>query len=370
MNTTILKDHLEKSVSALSRIISQKAQLPILSNIVLEAKKGEVTLSATNLNESLKVTLPAKVEEEGAITVPGKMFTEFIHLLPQKPIVLTTKNQTLTVVCENVKADFNGISAQEFPTLPIFTTPELFTLPKQTLAAIVSHVTFAASKDEGRPVLTGALLKIADNTISLVATDGFRLSLAQESYKSGTSDQQILLPAKTLEELVKITQDFAKDKNDAVAVSLLQDQNQLVFRFGPIDFSCRLLEGQFPDYQKVIPSELHTKVAVDREDLLSAARLASVFSRDGLSVIKVDVTAEGLVLASDAKEIGNDVIRIPAEVEGEGGEIAFNPRFLLEFLQTMGSQTIQFEMSGPLSPALFRTDDAKDFLHVIMPVRT
>lgn len=369
MNVTILKDHLEKSVTTLSRIISQKAQLPILSNILLEATKGEITLSATNLNESIRIALPAKVEEEGTLSVPGKTFSEFVHLLPQKPITLTTKNQTLTVVCEHVKADFNGIAAQEFPKLPVFTETS-FSLANTTIAELVSLVSFAASKDEGRPVLTGALLRITDNTIMLVATDGFRLSLAKSVFKEGGKEQQVLLPAKTLEEIVRITKDFAQKTDDVVLVSLLEEQNQLVFRIGPIDFSTRLLEGQYPDWQRVIPNELGTRVVLAREDFLNAVRLASVFSRDSLSVIKIDVTADGLVLASDAKEIGNDVIRLDAEVEGEGGEIAFNPRFLLEFLQTLPSDSVQFEMSGPLAPAVFRKDDKDTFLHVIMPVRT
>lgn len=369
MNVTILKGHLEKSVTTLSRIISQKAQLPILSNILLEATKGEIALSATNLNESIRIALPAKVEEEGTLSVPGRTFSEFVHLLPQKPITLTTKNQTVAVVCENVKADFNGIAAQEFPKLPLFETAT-FSLANNVIAELVSLVSFAASKDEGRPILTGALLKIAEGSVMLVATDGFRLSLAKSPFKSDGKEQQILVPAKTLEEIVRITKDFAQKTDDAVLVSLLGEQNQLVFRIGPIDFSTRLLEGQYPDWQRVIPNDLNTRVVSSREDFLNAVRLASVFSRDSLSVIKIDVTADGLVLASDAKEIGNDIIKLAAEVEGEGGAIAFNPRFLLEFLQTIPSESIQFEMSGPLAPAVFRKDDKDTFLHVIMPVRT
>lgn len=369
MQTTILKDHLEKCVVSLSRIITQKAQLPILANILFEAKKGEITLSATNLSESITVTIPAKVEEEGTLSVPGRTFSEFVHLLPAKPLSISSKNQILVVECENVKADFNGISASEFPKLPQFTEATI-AVSKETLGRLVSQVSFAASKDEGRPVLTGALLRLRSGEVTLVATDGFRLSLAQSPFKGQSQEHEMLIPAKTLEEIVRITKDFSQKQDEEVAISLLKEQNQIVFRFGPIDFSTRLLEGQYPDWQRVIPSELTTKVTIDQKDFLNAVRLASVFSRDSLSVIKFDVTPDGIVLASDAKEIGNDVIRVAAEVEGDGGEIAFNPRFLLEFLQTIEADQVQFEMSGPLAPAVFRRDKDQDFLHVIMPVRT
>ncbi len=370
MEVTILQDKLEKSVASLSRIITQKAQLPILSNIFFSAKEGELVLATTNLNESIKITTPAKVTQEGQITVPGKLFAEFIHLLPNKPVLLSLRGQILHASCENIEADFSTIPATEYPNLPQFTEPSLFTLSVEVIKKLTMHVTFAASKDEGRPVLTGSLLKINDEGLLLVATDGFRLSLAKEKLNIGKSEQTLLIPAKALEEFVRLASDFLKEKEAMIQVAILPQQNQVITKFGNIEFSFRLLEGTFPDYEKVIPKETTTSVVADREDLLGAVRLTSVFSRDGLSVVKMNVTTDGVILSSDAKEIGSDVIKIDAQVEGEGGEIAFNPRFLLELLQSIDTKEINIAMSGPLSPAIFYKQPQDGFLHVIMPVRT
>lgn len=370
MTTTVLQNNLEKSVAGISRIITQKQQLPILSNILLSASKGELTLGATNLNESIRLSLPAKVEDVGDITIPGKLFAEFIHLLPAKPVSLSTTNQLLHVACENAQADFAGIAAAEFPKLPQVEGDPLVKIPLKMLEEMVSLVSFAASKDESRFHLTGILVKIGGNMLELVATDGFRLSLAQKPFKSSLTDQTFLLPAKTLEEIIRLAKDFVGQGEDTIALHTLADQNQVLFHFGAIDFASRLIEGNFPDYQRVIPKESTTTISIAKDSLLNAVRLASVFSRDSMAVIKMDVGVDSVTLRSDAKEIGNDVVKIDAEVEGEGEEIAFNPRYLLDILQTLQVETIKIELSGPLNPAVFRKEPEEEYLHVIMPVRT
>lgn len=370
MDVTILQSNLQKSLNAISRVISQKVQLPILSNVLITAKKGEVVLSATNLNESISITLPTKVDREGSITIPGKLFAEFVHLLGNKPVHIVQKQDRVMVTCENAQAEFAGILASEFPKVPVFEEPATFSLPIAFTETIVSRVCFAASKDDSRPHLTGVYLKLADGAIEVVATDGFRLSRISTTFKPNVVPEPLLMPAKTIEELAKLAKDFAMTQKDTIATRVLDSQNQVLFRFGAITFSSRLIEGKFPDYEKVIPRESTTELTIEREALLQAVKLASVFSRDSMAVIKLAVGIDGIMVSSDAKEIGNDEITVSADIEGDPQEVAFNPRFLLEFLQnsTIDELTIQF--SGPLNPVVFSKPGDNTFIHVIMPVRT
>lgn len=370
MEVTILQAHLEKAVLAISRIISQKVQLPILSNVLLTATSGELTLSATNLNESITLSVPAKVSQEGQLTVPGKLFAEFVHLLPQQPVTLTAKGQALHVVCENAQADFAGISAAEFPRLPVADSAQTASLPLALLEQVVSLISFAASKDESRPHLTGVLVTIEEETITFVATDGFRLSLVTKPFKGVKEKHTILLPAKTLEEVVRLAKDFSQTKDVAIALTLIPDQNQAIMRFGNIEFSSRIIEGKFPDYEKVIPQDTETTVTLGKDDLLQSVRLASVFSRDSMSVIKMAIGLDAVTLTSDAKEIGNDIVKVAAGIEGEPQETAFNPRFLLELLQNVPAPDVTIQMAGSLSAVVFKITGDDSFLHIIMPVRT
>jgi len=370
MRATVLQNHLEKSLSAITRIISAKAQLPILGNVLIVAKKGEITLTATNLNESITLTMPTKVEEEGQITVPGKLLAEFVHLLPNKPVEIMVKNQSIHVSCENAQAEFAGIAATEFPHVPTYSGTPTVNLSIPLLDTIVSHVGFAASRGESRPHLTGLFMKFGQSDIEVVATDGFRLSLLRLPFKTKTPPEPLLLPARTIEELARLAKDFSSTKDAEVALEVLAEQNQVIFQFGNITFSSRIIEGKFPDYQKVIPQEAETTAGVSRDELLNGVKLASVFSRDSLSVITLAAGIDNVMLTSDAKELGNDKVTVEATIDGDPQEVAFNPRFLLELLQNIPTEQVNVELSGALSPVVFKKDDGDDFLHVIMPVRT
>lgn len=367
MKVQILQENLNKGLSIASRSISGKAQLPILANVLIKTEKNRLRISSTNLETGISLWLGAKVEQEGEITVPAKVFTELVSSLPSEKISLEVKGSLLKIKTETTEASLNGIAASEFPNLPTYTEGSLLTLPSQALAEAIDQVVFAAAADEGRPVLTGVLFKLSGKNLSLVATDGYRLSLKTiELDSSAKEDVSLLLPAKTLTEVSKI---IGEEKNSHLQLGFTKEQNQVVFVLPELELFSRVIEGDFPDYEKIIPSQLATKAIVDRESFSKSVRVVSIFARDSANIVRLKVAENSLQMSANSPQVGENKNSLSAKVEGPGGEIAFNFRFLQGFLGAVDSPEVSLEMTGPLSPGVFRALGDSSYLHIIMPVR-
>lgn len=366
MHFVVLKENLMKALSVVGRSISVKPQLPILSYVLIQAKETQLTIHATNLEIGTKFILPAKVEKDGEIAVPGKLLIEFISSLAADKVECIVKDSILIVTAKHTKASFATITAADFPPFP-HVPDEQKTLPLTVLKDSVARVGFASSTDETRPVLTGIRVRLNQKELSLAATDGYRMSLERVVLPKPFEEYQTILPARTFTEVVRIA---AEMKAEEVGFTMLAGKNQVVFTLPQVQIFSRLIDGEFPNIEKIIPATCKTKVVVDKEGLLQSVKTASLFARGAANIIKMKIEKEGIRLSANAPQIGDDEDFIDAKVEGEPVEVAFNYRFLLDLLANIPGTEVVFETSGSLTPGLFKPGSpTPPFLHVIMPVR-
>ena len=366
MHLFVLKENLNKALSIVGRCISTRPQLPILSNILLKTENNQLKISATNLELSIVFTIGAKVEKEGEITVPGKLISEFINNLTADKIEFLLEGTNLIVKTNKPHASFSTTTTSDFPPFPTL-PPTKKTLPLNKLKESILRTVFAASIDEMRPVLTGVKTTIKNGKISFIATDGYRLSIEEAVFPDKQEELQAILPAQSLLELVKAA---AEVKAEEVGFSIIEGKNQVVFSLSNIQMFTRLIDGEFPNIEKIIPVGFKTKVIIDKEQLAQAVKTTSLFARGAANIVKIKVEKDGLRLKAVTPQIGEEEDFVEAKVSGEEVEIAFNFRFLLDLLANFPDKELILEASGPLAPGLFKpTSPNISFLHLIMPVR-
>ncbi len=367
MKVQILQENLNKGLNTASRSISPKAQLPILANVLLKTDKNRLQISATNLETGVALWLGAKVEGEGEITIPAKILNEMVASLAPGKIDLKAEGSSLKISADGYEASLNGIPAGEFPKLPVYSQESLFSFPSEKLLEAINQVAFSAATDEGRPVLTGVLFKLEGKKLSLVATDGYRLSLKTMEIEVPAKEEfSLILPAKTLIEVGRI---IAEEKPSVVQLGFTKEQNQVVFVFADLELFSRVIEGEFPDYTKIIPQNFSTKLVLDRENFSRAVRVVSIFARDSANIVKIKIGQNLIEMSANSPQVGENKNSLEAKLEGEESEIAFNYRFLQAFLAAISSQEVSLEMSGSLNSGVFRAAGDESFLHIIMPVR-
>jgi len=369
MKIQILQEELNKGLTTVNRFVSNKPQLPILSNILLATEKGKLRLSATDLELGINLWLGGKVEKEGKIAIPAREISEFISYLNPGPLDLELNQNLLVVSSATNKASFVGMKPEEFPEIPQLEKKTAFTLSFADLAAAVAQVSFAAATDEARPVLGGILWQFTAKNYQMVATDGYRLACKKVALEKEISSVKkkstFLVPARSLAEVVKL------GDGQQVKVGLTADKNQVVFAFAGAQISSRLLEGEFPEYEKIIPQQTKTKVYVDKQDLLGGIRAASVFAREAANIVVLEVDSEGMKIKADAPQIGENQSSVAVKTEGEAIKIAFNFRFLLDFINAVPAEkdSLVLEFTEPLSPAIFKIEKDDSWFVVVMPVR-
>lgn len=367
MKVSILAENLKKGLSIAMRGVSSRVQLPILSTILLKAGKEGLVLSATDLELSFRVKVRAKVIEEGELAVPAKLLSDLVATLPVGVVELLGQKQALKISSDKVKAEVVGQGGEEFPSLPAGKGKGL-EISVEELIEKVERVGIAAAKDDARPILAGVLWMMSKKKLTLVATDGYRLGVdAIEKGVSGVIEEgeKFVLPVRALMELTRVLEPSMK----TVVVEFDKDKQQVVFNAEDLQMSSRLIAGEFPPYNKVIPTEKKITVTLDREMLIEAVKRASLFARDSANVVKLLVNEGGVVVTAQSDQVGGSQSSLEAEVEGEEVKIAFNARYLLEYLGVIKGEKVMMETEGELKPAVFRIAES-EFLHVIMPVRT
>lgn len=365
MHFIILKENLKQVLSIISRNISPRSQLPILANVLLKTEEGQLKIAVTNLELGIIFTVNAKIEKPGEITVPGKLLSDFISSLSAEKIEIKLEGTNLVVKTPKTKASFTTIPATDFPPFP--TVPKIENnIPCKKIKEVIERNVFAASIDESRAVLTGVRTNINNGVITFTATDGYRLSIEKMEIPDKKNNLNVILPAKTLSEVVKIATEL---KAEEIGFAIIENKNQLVFSLPNTLIFSRLIEGEFPNVEKIIPIDFKTKTTIDSALFAQAIKTAALFARGAANIIKITIEKEGLKIKAMAPQIGEDEDFVEAKVEGEGGEIAFNYRFLLDLFANSCESTLIFETSGPLSPGVFKSPGNPSFLHLIMPVR-
>lgn len=368
MKFSILQQDFLPKLQAVSRSVGVRSTLPVLDNILLSVEGKKLKIAATNLEIGVIKYLSIEDGEDGEITVPAKTIVELISGLGQSKIDFASEGESLMVSSNKFKASINGISSSEFPAIPL-SSGKGVDFPKEALKSC-SQILFASAVDEGRPVLTGILTDAKDNKLDFVATDGFRLAHRELQLAPLESKQaegfKSLIPRRTFEEILRIMDEEEVEK---VNIAVSENQNQAIFSLGQTIISSRLIEGQFPSWEKIIPTQIVARVIIDKEDLLRAIKLAAVFAKNEANILILNIKKNLLAFKSFAKELGSQENEIEVDMEGREIEVAFNTRFLQDAISNIPSTQVIIEFSGPLSAALIKPVGVEGLEYIVMPVR-
>ncbi|MBI4039836.1 DNA polymerase III subunit beta [Candidatus Daviesbacteria bacterium] len=364
MRLTILQPDILPAIQSVSRSVGVRSQLPVLNNILLSAGSGKLKLSATNLEIGVVKEVKAEVDEIGEVSVPAKTLLEVVANLAGQKLELQASSDQLNITTPSFSSQINGVAASEFPVIPMGDDKVGVRIDPKILLESLPKITFSAAVDEGRPILTGILTEIKDKNLQLVATDGFRLAYMAHPV-ARAANFKALIPRRTFEEILRL---MVEDEMDEVIISTSENQNQMIFSFGATKLSSRLIEGNFPAWEKIIPQEFKSRIVVDRAQFLKAVKLASVFAKDGANVIKLQNLPDKLTLTSEAKELGSQKSEVEAQSEGEQLTVAFNSKFLFDVLAALTVGQVIFELSGPLSAASIKPMGQDGLQYIVMPV--
>jgi DNA polymerase III subunit beta len=362
MKATISRDHLLKAIQTVHPAVSTRSTLPILSHLLIEAKKGQIQVTATDLELGISTQVQAEVAEEGSVAVPGKRIYDLLRDLPSEMIYLSAKkNQQMTIECGKRLFKVMGLPKEEFPKLPTIGGSDTLTIDQGVLQAMLSLTYFSVSKDESRYVLTGTLFVTKNGWLRLVSTDGRRMSMVEREAKmSSLGDHQQIVPEKALSELGRLL--VAN-----VPVKLFIKENQIAFDLGSTVLLSRLIEGKFPNYEQVIPPQSSNKLTVQREELLMAARRISLWSTQESPSIRLDLKINQLILSKQTPEVGEAHEELPVRYAGPEFSVGFNPAYLIDVLKELQEGSVEFEIPGPDRPGVIRTQD--HYLYVVLPMQ-
>jgi DNA polymerase-3 subunit beta len=362
MELTALKSDLIKASQITQNIINPQSTLPILSNMLMEAKKDRLTFITTDLDIGISCSLKADVVNEGVITVPAKKFADIIRELPQEEVrIIVKKNNIVELKSANSYFKLMGISKDEFPKLPAFSNKEFISISQNELKKMFEMCSFAISKDETRYVLNGVLIEIKEKMIKTIATDGRRLALIKNK---GTFpqkiDKKIIVPLKTIQELIR---NLEGEKE----VRIIFSENQACFEFNETILTTRLIEGDFPDYKKVIPGEGNEKVKSARGELLKSIKRVALFTNPDSIAIKLDILKDKIILSKSTPDLGEARDEAGAQYKGKELSIGFNPNYLIDILKVINKEEINLEVTDPQKPAVIRDKD--NYVFIVLPMQ-
>ncbi len=364
MKIICLQENLKSGLNIAQNIIGRNLSLPILNNLLLETEKGRLKISSTNLEIGINTWVSCKVEKEGAITCPAKILTGFIGGLPNKKVELEAKANVLTIKCENYKASLKGLPADDFPIIPKIKEPALAEIKSHVFREGLSRVAGMASLSESRPEIAGVLMKPDKNDLKLVATDSFRLAqkLIFEVNKKAEFVQPLIIPQRTAQELIRI---LAEEEGD---LKICLGSNQILFDTGEAQLISRLIDGQYPDYQQIIPGSFAIQVTVEREEILNVIRIAGLFSSK-INDVKFSLQDGKLEILSQDPDLGENKTELPAEIKGKNVQVNFNYRYLLEGLSNIGTKQIFLGLNSESTPAIIKPVGDDTYLYLIMPIK-
>ena len=368
MKVTVTAGSLGQGLHVVSRAVSSRTTLPILNNVLMQTSDQGLQLTATNLEIGIRQLIPAEVQEEGGITVPARLLTDFVSSHPNEPLsmAIDKKTQSLSLRSAKFDASIRGIDPADFPPVPSGGEGRKVKIDQTELRDAIEQTVIAASSDEGRPVLTGVYVHLNGGKATLAATDGHRLAVKTLTVTADDGDADtIVIPARALTELSRIL----RAGGEAIDLTVGPQKNQVYFKTGDVELMSRLIEGTYPNYQQVIPSQSTTTITARTQDLLFTTRMVSLFSKDAANVIKFKTEGNKLTLTANTSEVGQNVADVEAKVEGQDLQVAFNSKYLLDVLAVLGTEEVQLGFTGPLNPGIIRPVGKDDYLYIIMPVR-
>ena len=362
MKLQVTQENLNRALGSVARVANTRNALPILANVLIKTSHNRLSLSATNLDIAITHYIGSKVSEEGSITVPARLMQDFISSLPSGVINLELKETKLSITTDQYQSTVNGIVADDFPVMPAITGGQTWTVPGSVLKKSLQQVVFAASNDETRPVLTAVLLHTSDDALYMAATDSYRL--AERKLNANKETMRLLVPATAMQDLLRIIGDGVED------VVVTHDDQQILFQVGDVELVTRLVEGKYPDYQKLIPATFATTATLKRADFVNVTKVSSLFAREsaGSITIEVDESSQTLSIRSVASQLGENTAQASAKASGSAS-ITLNSKYLLDALNAFGSDEVTFGFNGKLEATLLTDATNPEYKHVIMPLK-
>lgn len=366
LRITCPKDILLDKLQTVLKTVATKGTMPVLSGIRIQKISNEaLELASTDMDLSLRLKLDAAVEGEGATVAPGRLFTDVVRSLPQGDVLLQMKGDEQTIAITSGLANFtlNCLPAADFPRLPEMQDTETFEVESEPLVATINTVARAASRDETRPVLTGILVKFGKDRLKMVATDSYRLSVRETKAKSSIADKkEVIVPRASLEELARLCGQSAAE---VIKVSIVD--GQIIFGIDETILASRLIDGQFPNYQQLLPDEFKHEIPLDKDELMDVVGRIGLMAQKN-APLRLGFTEGQLTVSAQTPQVGEAREQVPVAFQGEELEIGFNPEFLREGVESVQEEQALLRIISPLKPGLIKgaTDD---FLYLIMPVR-
>lgn len=367
MKISVVQENLNKALSIATRVIPSRPSLAVLSNVLLKTEASRLVLAATNLELAIVAKVGAKIETEGNVTVPGRLLAELVGSLNNDKLQLISADNNLRIKSTGVDSLLNGISADEFPVIPTIKAKAKLKIPAGQLAQALSEVVVASASDEARPVLNGVLFKLEGDSLILAATDSYRLAEAKVIVKADKAIS-VIVPVRAAQELIRL---LANESGDA---TIELADNEIVFTVGETSLISRLIEGKYPDYAQIYPTDFKTQIVIDRQDLIKTVRVAALFARENANTIKLSVEKGNFLITSNASEVGENTSQITAKVRGDDMSIQLNARYLLDALNALPNSSVALELTGEINPCLIKPSaESKAKVtswHIIMPLRS
>ena len=379
MKVSCLQENLSRGLSIVGRAVAGRATLPVTQNVLLETDRSMLKLSATNLEIAITTWIGAMIDEEGAITVPARLLSEFVNSLPSDRVDLDVAEDSsvLQFVCGRDKARIHGVAASEFPPIPRVTEGVAARVDSQEFKRAISRVAFAAASEESRPVLTGIEAKLNGDRFTLAAADGFRLAVQHGTLAAAVEEEiGVIFPARTMNELSRLL----TDQDDTVEIMMVPARSQIMFKSGGVEVVSQLVQGTFPNYEQLIPNKYDTRCTFDSQRLLRVTRSAAIFARDGSNIIRLQLAPRAedadeteapgtATISGRSEEVGENQTALDMmDIEGEEAKIAFNSRYLQEVLAVLERGSVAIETTSSSSPGVFKPTDDENYVHVVMPM--
>lgn len=363
MKLQVTQENLSKALTTVARVASTRGTLPILANVLLKTTNNRLSIAATNLDIAITQYSGAKVKQDGSITIPARLMQDFISSLPAGVINLELEEHKLHITTDQYQSVINGAAADEFPVMPAIEGGTTLMIDGPTLKRALQQVVFAASSDEARPVLTGVYVHTEDNTLHLAATDSYRLAARTLSNVQDAAD--LLIPVSAMQDVLRILGDFTD------MVEITYSEQQVLFRIGDVELVARLIEGKYPDYQKLIPKDFANIAQVSRAELMNITKVSSLFARESAGSVKVEIDEDkkSLSIRSVASQIGENTASTEGVVTGSG-EITINSRYLLDALHAFTSDEVKFCFNGKLEAVVIIDAEDSSYTHLIMPLKS
>jgi DNA polymerase-3 subunit beta len=363
MKLQVTQENLNKAFGSVARVASSRSTLPILSNVLLKTVDKRLSIAATNLDIAITHYIGSKVAAEGSITVPARLMQDFVGSLPSGVIDLQLDDNKLNIKTDQYQSTINGVAADEYPVIPTIDKGTEWSIPAQVLKKGLQQVAFAASADETRPVLTGVYLHNTEGKLYMAATDSYRL--AEKQLLDTKENIELLIPATAMHEVLRIIGDL----NDTITI--VHDDQQVLFKIGDVELVTRLIEGTYPDYRKLVPVQFATSSNLKRSELVNITKVSSLFARESAGSVTIRVEDEGQTVSihSIASQLGENTASASANVKGTG-DITLNSRYVLDALGVLGGDTVDLCFNGKLEPCVLKDGQDSSYIHIIMPLKS